>query len=514
MKNLKSSSLKNGNETLKEAPIRTKFDTSGFLYSPHQVKLDKQAQRVYLIENTLRDVARDELMSNAVIWLLGYDARYPINDQISNTPIRAQAEGSHWETGWCIIHFLDARPILADRYPLIVQEIDRRFCSDEPQVNPLGWLLAEAIKQDEERSYWYGKEYDTAVVTFSLLRAQTEQQLKLPQQLKIDLDQLLSRALQWIYTHLEDVLEIGKVDEEAIFLLIPLIYADEHFASTLSKRWRESYKLKQERLYILLDRWLSYLEAHLAPNRENLLNHFPYNVNTASCLCRLVFTQQHADARIRKRFQPFAERSKLLLLYYIEILEEWAARDRWGGTFNIARQLGAYVTAYTMIGSSSLMKTNSPNESVAGTEVVLKMLSTVKNAFFSNGSMYHSVYATVYFLHSLIAVWDWPDAKKTIIQLNHELLDRSVVKPSVERKESFKLQRLLIERENDLIAGKKQYSQLLARERKKRYALLVTLFVTTTVCAVFCAHFFLGFIGSDTIRRCNNNCACYYNRFN
>jgi hypothetical protein len=488
----KTSSHPKQNKNLKEVPIHGTFDTAGFLYSPYRAEFDEQTKTVLFTTNTLRDIIRDELLNLAVIWLLGYDARKPLDKQINDASIRAQAEGSHWETAWCVIHFLDARPILADKYPAIVREIDRRLCSPDPNISPLAWLLAptEVIDLGEEQIRWYGKEYDTAVVTLALLRANAEYHSKLCDQIKTRLDQLVPKALRWLYAHLEQALAEADVDVEAVTILEPLIYADGHFASLLSEVWPDNNASMRKELYAALDKCLAYFEARLTPhNEDDALTHFIYGVNGAYYLCRLVFVEQSANLHARERFRPFVERAKILLLHYIEFVEKWLAKDQWGGSLNQIWQLGTYVDACAVTSRSNQENpATATTTSTASAEVVLKVLSLVKNEFFSNGSIYHSIYPTVYFLRSLISVWNWPDAGKTIARLYHDLLDKFVIKLSVERKEIFELSRILVERERDLTNEKERYRKLLIRERKKRYGLLAFVFVSLSAAVIYISY--------------------------
>src|SRR5205809_505255 len=104
----KTSSRKGQSRNSQEVPKGDKFDTAGLVYKPCRLELHEKTKEPHIVDNTLQDII-DELLSRAVIWLLGYDAREPLDKQIAQENpeacIRAQGEGSHWETGWSIIHF-------------------------------------------------------------------------------------------------------------------------------------------------------------------------------------------------------------------------------------------------------------------------------------------------------------------------------------------------------------------------------------------------------------------------
>ena len=464
---------------IEEVAIGGRFDTAGFLYSPYRAEFDNTTRTLQLTDNALRDIVRDDLLCRAIVWLLGYDARFSIDDQIHNEPIRAQANCSHWETAWCLHHFLNVRPILAARHPSVVREIDRRLKSDDREVNPLVWLLSEATDQDGNQVCWYGKEYDTAVVALSLLRAKAEHNLPLPGRAQSDLERVLSGSVRWLFNNLEDSLETGRVDEEAIEVLEPLVCVNSSFSHLVSSIWPIDHALKADEFYTVLDKWLSYLEAPFATNPDNLPPQYGFGANEAYCLCRLVLTCPNADPEDRTRLERFAERGQNLLLHYISFLEEWLARDQWGGNLNRVWRLGTYVEACESV-SLSLQhsRATSPAPNPASSEVVLKVLSMVKNEFFSNGSIYHSVYPTVYFVRSLIAIWEWEESSKTIARLYHDLLDKYVIGVSLERKENFELRKLLVESERKLADERERFAEQVIKERKKRYALLGIVWVS------------------------------------
>lgn len=491
------------NQRIEGVTLINKSDTAGFLFSPCRAEYDNITKTLQLTDNTLQDIIRDELLSRAILWLLGYSAdsyekKLNIDDQINSKPIRAQSNGSHWETAWCIIHFLDVLPIFTEKHPSIVREIKRRFSEDDIEINPLKWLLSQFTS--EETIPWYGKEYDTAVITLSLLRIKAEHSIELPKNLMNDLDKKLYYALRWLFDHLKDSIEAGKVDEEAPEVLEPLIYAEAFFPSLFLEVLASSTISSNNEFYNILWQWFSYFKAQFSPREEKSEIEFGIGANAAYCLCRLVLTwQQNEESQEKCRL---VKQAQILLLHYIEFLEKWLARDQWGGNLNRVWRLGTYVEACASVGlmrQSQNRQAFDEDSNPANSAIVLKVLSMVKNEFFPNGSIFHSVYPTTYFVHSLLSIWKWSESSKTITHLYHDLLDRFVIGISLERKNNFELRHSLIECESNLSSEKERYKGLIFKEGKKRYGLLgLSWFMFNAAILIFAAYNLTSF--SDWIK--------------
>lgn len=475
-------------------------DTAGLAFLPYQ--LDSLPSNLPLHENTLRDIT-GQLLRDSIVWLLGYDARYKISNP-HHAPIRAQAEGSHWTTGWAIVQILDAVPILRREHLDVVQEIERRLLSEDITLNPLVWLLDQAHGNEDGTICWYGKEYDTAIVTFALLKAYVAPDSIRSSQLTDRLRKTLKGALLWLYSWLDELIERGKVDEEAVEVLDPLIAAHGPEFPELQNLWPGYGNEKQDKFYDAVHTWLAYLEAGVLRQRASRQgssdaigdedSQYALGPNEAYCLSHLVMAASPESESKQSRLHDLAVRAQLILQRYPQFLEEWleSPRDVWGGNLGRVWRLGTYVqscTASVVPLSASKVPTKLTNPARAG--VVLKVLAMVKNEFFTNGSIFHSVYPTTYFARSLIAIWQWPESAHTIMELYQGVLDEYEVGVSLDRRDNFDLRRLLIQSQQEVAQEKARHQRLLLVERKKRYGLLVVIWVVVIGSAVAIASQYL-----------------------
>lgn len=458
--------------------MRNRQDTAGFSYALYR----PFPENAELVPTTLRDVVCDELLPAAVSWLLGYDAGRPLADQIHDEPIRAQMNHSHWETAWCLYYLTDlidaSRSLSLDQRPL-VQEIERRLGSSDRRLNPLVWLLSEGRSVEAGRVRWYGKEYDTAVVTLALLQVKSSR-IQLHDSVRQNLDPVLLGALKWLFENLEEALENGKRNDEALQVIEPLIWA----ATCFPKLWRALGPDSSEmgtKLFVALDRWVSYAEASLSKEQGASLR--VIGGTEAHCLCRLIACCKEPGSAHAFEVRRLAQRAQFLLVYYVEYLES-SLRDQWGGTLDRTWRLGTYINACQATaldlktGRQGPAPLNSLNQ-----HVVLKVLATIKTEVFSNGSIFNTVYSTVYFVRALVILLEWEGIARRIIDLYDELLDRAVV-GTPDRQVNFELRRMILQGNRELNELQELHRRYIAQERKKRYILLVLVWLSLTVLAL------------------------------
>jgi hypothetical protein len=103
------------------------LDPTRLAFRPYHHEQNAAGEWVVLRENTLADVIRDIYLRNTVLWLLGYDARQPLAEQINDAPMRSQQVGSPWQAAWNVRTLLRARGIYAQHDPALVREIDKKL---------------------------------------------------------------------------------------------------------------------------------------------------------------------------------------------------------------------------------------------------------------------------------------------------------------------------------------------------------------------------------------------------
>jgi hypothetical protein len=162
--------------------------------------------------------------------------------------------------------------------------------------------------------------------------------------------------------------------------------------------------------------------------------------------------------------------------------------DQWSGSIVRIQRLGSYVDACAaaaiVLESFDAL---APQESaqapslledalVAESEVILRVLKVVKNEFFTNGSIFHSLYPTVYFGRALLSIVHWREAPEPIVRLYLRQVDQRPGRASLERKEIYDLRSRLSSKElvlhEERRGAARQRKSLIRRERVKRFGLL------------------------------------------
>lgn len=453
-------------------------------FAPYTAIADETATRMRIQENTLQIFIEDELLGRSLVWLLGYDARGPLSQQIAaggDQSVRAQTEGSHWITAHCISQFLDARTILWEHHPHIVGEIDRRLLSDVSSVNPLLWLLDSPTVTPQGEAYWYGGEYNSATVVIALLRVLQEANLQIPAAVRKRIRVLLPQVFAWLYRHLDRPMDSERSDYVLGTVLESFVVTLAQFPDLLDSANPSKDAYNRKRIYSALEAWFTFHEARHTSQADDGFRKYDIGHDQAFFLCRLVDECHKKTFRENDALLSYAKRAVPLLLDYARYLETQVEIGRWGNYQHRISRLGAYVSAMMAVAQSDEL---SYGQLAINSAVVLRILSDLMKETFTNGSMYHSALPTSYLVRTLLYIWQWPGAQKKIVALYQGVLERSVGAMSVERQESFSLRSRLQTAQNALAEDERIMSDFLAKARRDRYLLLFALVASLVMLAV------------------------------
>lgn len=176
--------------------------------SPFSYRQDTQGNQIVARENRLRDVVGEYLYS-AALWLIGYEAGFPVIGQRNKKPIRVQAVGTPWLVALTVDYLADTWLLLHKDFPELSSELDVKLLSAELDKNEKGavwWLLEPRFQNWEIKSDQLL--YDVSVTLLALLKvAYVGKQFSPPNWSK-ELEQRIwvsiASASKWLEKKLDD----------------------------------------------------------------------------------------------------------------------------------------------------------------------------------------------------------------------------------------------------------------------------------------------------------------------
>jgi hypothetical protein len=382
-------------------------------------------------DEPLNEFVLKSFIAPSVAWLLGGQNCHAAFDRsLQKAPIRPQHNGSHWETAWCVSYMLESWDTLnkSHSFPHLCQDIRDRFTSDNRDSNPAIWLCTEALEQNGGTVHWPGKEYDTAVVSMSLVRLLNQKHIELPHQVRSQIQLRCIQSQLWLRNYAFQHLRNCFSDSEAPAVLEAILYGFTLSAEEQKKIHLQDQKSDEAQFWTCVDVWLSLLEkklglsvltaATIAHSKSgHTTNETPFEKavighDAVRCLCFLAETLIPVESIEDKA--TLLMRCRRILSQYLKYLESDLRVTRWGENLNRATKLGLYVRAYRCAAG---------NDNAPHTEVVLGALSLLNTVVFKNGSIFHNTYPTIYFLGSTIELLKWSKASSKLSTLFSESLD-------------------------------------------------------------------------------------------
>jgi hypothetical protein len=419
---------------------------------------------------TLREVLRDEYLRGAIMWLLGYNASRPMAEQINNRPIRAQESECPWHVAWSIICSLDSKHIFleADKHRELVAEIDRKVLGDGSLQGAVSWLLA-AAQAEGEFVHWDSVLYDTAVVTLALLSVRKAYGInRLGAEWEDELKKITNTSVGWLCGQVRDIHSMKTIvsGNESV-VLSALLFAERHFHGEFNKLLQKcSEHVGKNVLDFLCDDLLS-------------------KEKPSEAIFALDEFYKHTSS------ESYKKRIRDILPKEVERLEPILSSGQ--ETAGRALRLAEYIRTTGLLDlANKPVKHGDQPDTLANRRIVLQNLYnlTKPSTRFLDGSLYHTLYVTVYATRCYIEVCQrWKEVTRPVLDLYNALLSSATegARVSEERK-----QMLALAHDNSILKD-----ILLQNHRRDTWYKTVITFLASIIVVLPIVFFLLSIYGSD-----------------
>jgi hypothetical protein len=461
-------------------------------FAPYQLEQNDRNELVVKGELTLREVVLHNYIRGAATWLLGYQGNISLADQLQarNMPLRAQQMEGPYQTAWSILLLLESADLLGQSYPELRQEIHRKI------LGAVTWLIDKgqefAAKDEKQRTNWEDW-YDTAVITYSLLRANDagllsdssqESSLLAIKQASSWLGDITFRQLTPPYQITQRVIDdLALHGGESLASMLSIMFYTRKVAQVdlIEIFCRRQGKLHPAVLSLLDNTTAFVKQAFESPVSSEVKHlYLPIHFDILMALADILI-ENHTQSLKLSVQKVSAIRS--LLIQGIETLESMVLEEDFQiETSNRLDRLTTYIRSSKAL---SIKDTEDKAESFGRSDLILGQLRSIVNAIdpFENGSTFHDLHATWHTLRCFLEVYSWPSSNRKIIDLYDDQLKASLRAFDV-RKQFYQLQQRLIDTEQQLATQQQELerSQWL---RQVLFAILIFILIAEGLLVFF-----------------------------
>ena len=426
------------------------------VFHSYKTRRNEAREIVIIDENTLGDEIRNRYLRNAVIWLLGYDARFPLKEQQNDQPIRSQSISCFWQIGWNIADLVKARELLTNDDEL-VQEIDRKLL--HPEWGCLAWLLRKVELRTENSFNWDQRVYETSVVIEALLSIAERYRDNLDSEMINEINRVVRGGLHWLFRELENPLEAEDQTRPWGVTLRALAaavntgeYNEEtpHFVAHL-----------EDTLVYIYERETASEIIEFGEEKPKFIGDIIQGLASA-----LIISSNQVPKNL-------IQQARLALGHSVEMIEtRFKEGESWSPSRN---RLFQYVLAWTAAYPNHI-----DNMDKSLIIQVLADLVTDGSVLYEDGSIYHSLYVTTYYIHALITLANSVVSETSIYQLYEELLRPASRQISDERRRNFSLERQIqrLTQEHEKLTNHNEFVQ-------RQYKRVRRLFVSSSTLLIW-----------------------------
>ncbi len=429
--------------------------------------------------NTLQSELFDNNILEGIKWLLGLN----INSGNKNKFILAQFGNSAWEASQSLMIFI--------RYKKIIEKNSINDPSHNSAVERIDQVFPELIKyllecnclEDNGMATWERVTWDTAVVVRALNEALVEYPDLIEEDCKINIKEKTNTAIQWLciqFMNWENQVKypFGYADVAQILHTLVFLYTNEivHSNTKLSEKSVAGHIEDLCKFLLNAQRDEENTVKTVEGNEKVKSGWWDDPFTTAEVLVSLSLCASlySNDGIFKQNYQNEIDEIKASINSACTYLEKSQVDGMWGSHIDTIKIVRAYIKV------GKLIHSNDKGESYLEPEIhtTFKALRWIidEKQILSDGSFLHTLFLTVFYVQTLLEVYEsWEPAKKTIGELYDDVVWSSPTRSTPERSKRLDLELKNEKLERNYSASKQENSKKIWKLRQINNTLILFL---------------------------------------
>lgn len=383
------------------------------------------------------------------LWMLNYDARLTVQEQISAEPLRPQETDNPWLTSLSCVYLIDAAYLIGNSIPGFMEELEKKLLAvDLGENNPgvIHWLLEPRMPGWPIRSD--ALVYDTSITLLALLKICTFARFRKSKYWNRQLEQKVWTTLEFLLNWL--VNEIGNdawlVHDLAINGGLHVGRAIETITYLNKQYPRRFSSILKGKKKLLVKMWgpvIRFVDSRLS-EQNNQFNRIVSSISR-ELFYGLSLLARNPTIELSKWIQ--FERERPIVLKMLESFVAWYEEsliDRLSRGFaSGARNLAIYIYLDNVLDAESSKRNNYFLSELIVWSEFRKLIGNEQ--WYPNGSIYdNGLLETLWFLGLLTNLYQWNKSEVPIARFFDNILISITQLPLIEREEIFKLREEII----------------------------------------------------------------------